>query len=668
MSRPFLRPHASQHLERRSNNGARVEDVMSGRYATTRPGRPLPSTSSGSAGASDHIILPIINDDYSQWHHPLSVDDGQRGASSTWSTSARAEISATSLLHSHSDPLSRISDSDNMQRYQPYTRPGSLPRYTQESDKLQPVKFSDSLTSPQTGTFLAKVPEKNAPGIPHRSHDYSPPSPVLASNRADYRFLRLRDSLANILDYHRRLPPLNVDREGRRSPSLRRPHIRYRATSPDNEDRHEDILSRYQLPTPPRNSPLHPSPLPPNFRGFSDEYRPWRSRYNYPPREVSRERDHRDVRGTPRGLPTPISNSPVHIALLEDSYSNDRIPASNIAGTSLEMADSTRARNDGFTHHKILHSAYEDPGSPPQNSSDGHKVFGPSQNKKIAASSRSLPTPIRIDLPMREAPFDSNHSNERFQTLGVSTISMANDAPIRDGPHDGMQLLDGSAYEPPSPPNVPRPRIVTLPISGPQAASTSYGPPTSEDEEVDQLVEDNPHPAPVYSRFQFMPGNTTSRTYKTIFYPNDKGPPISPWNTRVMMALTDPDHCNIYGDIRRMHFREKRSKLGTVAPGHVSGLQFFYDSSMSDTVQNSPYPRSLLFSNDHFFHQRAVEIEDPLSPESNSVPSDVHDHTATFILSSSTITDEATASPELDSLADELDLINLDRENGEPKA
>ncbi|KAK0495549.1 hypothetical protein EDD18DRAFT_245990 [Armillaria luteobubalina] len=574
MSRPFLRPNASQH----PNNGARVEDIMSGRYATTRPGRPSPSTSGGFTGASDHITLPIINDDYSQWHCPLSGDNGQRGASSTWPTSAHPEISPTSLFHSHPDPLSRFSDSDNRKRYQPYTRPGLLRRYTRESDKLQPVKFSTSVTSPQT--FLAKGPEKNALGIPHHNHEYSPPSPVLASIGANHRFLGLRDSLANTLDHHRRLPPLNVDREGRRSPFLRRPHIRYRATSPDIEDRHEDTLNRYQLPTPPENSPLHPSPLPPNFRGFSDDHRPWRSRYNYPPREVSRERDHRDVRGTPKGLPTPISNSPVHRTLLEDSHSVDNIPPSNIADMSLGMADSTRARNDGFTRPKVLHSAFED------------AVFGPSQNKKIAASSRSLPAPIN-DLPIREALFDSNHSKERFQTSGVSTTSMTTDTPIHDSPHDGMQPPDGSVYEPPSPPNVPQP-IVTLPISGPQAASTSYGLPTSDDEEVDQLAEDDPQPAPVYSRFQFMPRNTTSRTYKTIFYPNDDGPPISPWNTRAMMALADPDHSSIYDDIRRMHFHEKCSKvdsLDTVEPGRVSRPQLFYDSSMSETVQNSPYPR-----------------------------------------------------------------------------
>ncbi|PBK83852.1 hypothetical protein ARMGADRAFT_620132 [Armillaria gallica] len=360
MKRPFLRPHSPQHLERRSHNGARVEmNVMSGRQATNRPS---PSTSSGSSGASDHILLPIVDDDYSPWHHLLPADNDQRGASSTWCTS-RAEISGSSLLHSHSDASSRISDADNRQRYQPYSRPGPLLRYTQDSDELRPAKFSDGLTSPQTGTFLANDPEKYTLARIHRhSRDYSPPSPLLTLNEADHRFLGLRDSLANIPDHpdhQRRLSPLNLDREDLRSPSLRRSY-RYEATSPDSEDyrhRHEDLLSRYQLPTPPENSPFHPSPLPPNFRGFSDDHRPWRLRSNYPPREVSRERDHRDVRATSRGLPTPTSNSPVYKALLEDNYPNDRIPVSNIADMSFRMTDGTQHMQrqviQTFTHREI---------------------------------------------------------------------------------------------------------------------------------------------------------------------------------------------------------------------------------------------------------------------------------------------------------------------------
>ncbi|KAK0443463.1 hypothetical protein EV421DRAFT_518319 [Armillaria borealis] len=661
MSRPFLRPHAPQHLERRSHNGARVEmNVMSGRHATNRPS---PSTSSGSSGASDHILLPIIDDDYSPWRHPLPAGNDQRGASSTWRTS-RAEISDSSLLHSHSDPSSQISDADLRQRYQPYTRPSPLPRYAQDSDELQPANFSDGLISPQTDTFQANHPEKyTLAGIHHHSRDYSPPSPVLTLNETDHRFLGLRDSLASIPNHHRRLPPLNLDREDRRLPSLRRPH-RYETTPSDSEDRHEGLLSRYQLPTPPGNRSLHPSPLAPNFRGFSDDHRPWRSRSNYPPREVSRERDHRDVRATSRGLPTPISNSPVYKALLEDNYPNDRIPASNVSDISL-MTGGTRSRNDGFTHHRVLHSAYEDSNPPLRNSSYNDRVSRPSPTEKYASASKSLPSPIN-DLPLHEALFNLNHGNNRFQTSGVSTTLMASDAPVRDGPDNRIQS-DGSAYDPSSHPNVPQ-SISTLPVSSPQVAGMSYSPPTSDDEEVDQLVEDKPQSAG-YSRFQFMPGNTTSRTYKTVFYPGDKGPPSSPWNTRAMLVLTDPDHSTVYADIRRTRLLEKSSKadsLDTVAPGSMSGLHFFYDTSMSETVQNSPYPRSLLFSNDLFFHQRTVEIQEPPSPESNSV-SELHDHTAAFTSTSSTSTDAAAASPELDSLADDLDLINLDPENDEPK-
>ncbi|PBK79778.1 hypothetical protein ARMGADRAFT_1040549 [Armillaria gallica] len=100
---------------------------------------------------------------------------------------------------------------------------------------------------------------------------------------------------------------------------------------------------------------------------------------------------------------------------------------------------------------------------------------------------------------------------------------MANDALARDGPYNEMQP-NGSTYELFSPDG---PQLITnLPVSKPHMVGTLYSPPTSDDEDIDQLVEDKPQSAPVnagYSRFQFMPGNTTSQTYKMVFYPGDKG-------------------------------------------------------------------------------------------------------------------------------------------------
>ncbi|KAK0199922.1 hypothetical protein DFS33DRAFT_1388221 [Desarmillaria ectypa] len=673
MSRPFLRPHSPQPLERRARNGARVDmNVRSGRHATNRPS---PSTSSGSSGTSDHIQLPIIDDDYSPWRHPPPAGDNQRGASLSWRSSP-VEISGSSLLHSHSDLSSRISDADNRQRYQPYSRLGPLLRYTPDSDEQRPGNFRDGVTSPHTDTFVANDPEEyTMAGIHRNSRDYNPPSPVLDLNEGERRFLRPRDSFANLANHHRRLPPLTLDREDPRLPSIRRPH-RYEATSPGNESyrpHHEDLssLSRYQLPTPPGSSSLHPSPLAPNFRRFSDDHRPWRSSLTYHPREAPRERDHRDVRATSGGLPTPISDSPVYKALLNDDYPNlnDKIFTSNTPDISSRMAYGTRVRNDGYTHNRVLRSAYKDSNQSLQTGSHSDRLFRPSPNEEYAVASGSLPSRID-DSPMQEALFDLNHGNNRFQTSGTSTTSTASDVSVRDGLHHRMQP-DGSTHEERGRHIVPQP-IAAVPVSAPlqfQVTGISYSPPTSDEEEVDQLVEDKPPTARVdtgYSRFQFMPGNTTSRTYKTVFYPGDKAPPSSPWNARAMLVLTDLDHSNVYADIRRTQLLEKNSQvdsLATVPP--VCGLHFFYDPSMSETVQNSPYPRSLLFLNDPFFNSPTVQIQIPPSP-SDFVP-EANDRIIAFPSTSSTIMDEAIAtSSELDSLADDLDLINLDPGNDKP--
>ncbi|KAK0462658.1 uncharacterized protein EV420DRAFT_1735533 [Desarmillaria tabescens] len=195
-----------------------------------------------------------------------------------------------------------------------------------------------------------------------------------------------------------------------------------------------------------------------------------------------------------------------------------------------------------------------------------------------------------------------------------------------------------------------------VPVSEPlqsKVTGMSYSPPTSDDEEVDQLSEDKPKSGPVntgYSQFQFMPGNTTSRTYKTVFYPgDDKALPSTSWNTCAMLALTDPDHSTVYADIRRMQQLEKDSL--TAIP-RASEFHFFYDSSMSDIVHNSPYPKSLLFSNNPFLDAHIVEIQEVSFP-GNSVL-ETHGPIPAFTSTSPTAMDEViSTTSELDSLTED---------------
>ncbi|KAK0450374.1 uncharacterized protein EV420DRAFT_1482881 [Desarmillaria tabescens] len=654
---PFLEPHPPRSLERRTHNGAKVEmNVSSRRHAANRLS---PTTSSDSSGASDHILLPPIDGDYSPWRHLPPAGSDQRGASSSWCSSP-IEISGRSLLHSHSDRLSRVSDTDNRQRYQPYSRPRPLLRYTQVSDEQLPGNFRDDSTSPP-GTLLGNDPEENVmTGIHRRNSCHSNPPPPVLDVEGGRRSARLHDSFVN---RDRKLPPLVLDREDLRLPPVRRPY-RYKATLPESEgyrSRHEDLprLSRHQLPTPPGSSS---SPLAPNFRGFSDHHRPWRSSLIYQPREASRERDHHDVRATSGGLPTPVHDSPMDQALLDDSYPNDRISTLIPFFMLSRMTYGKRERNDGYTRDRVLRDAHEDSNQSLLNSSHNDKVFGSSTNKECAAASRSLPSPID-DLPMNEASFDLNHGNNRSRMSGTSTTSTASDASVRDSPRRRIQL-DGAHEESG---HVPQ-SIAAVPVSAPlqsQVIGMSYSPPTSDDEEVDQLSEDKPKSGPVntgYSRFQFMPGNTTSRTYKTVFYPgDDKASPSTPWNSRAMLALTDPDHSTVYADIRRMRQLEKDSL--TAVP-RTSEFHFFYDSSMSDIVHNSPYPRSLLFSNDPFLDSYTVEIQEVSFHDNSAL--EAHDPIATFTSTSSTVMDEdIAATSELDSLTDDLDLINLDPRNSD---
>ncbi|KAK0462659.1 uncharacterized protein EV420DRAFT_1735534 [Desarmillaria tabescens] len=421
---PFLEPHPRQSLGKRVHNGAEVEMNVRSRYHAVN--RLSPSTSNGSSGASNHILLPPIDGDYSPWRHLSPTGDDQRGASSSWCSSP-TEISGSSLLHSHSDRLSRVSNADNRQRYQPYFRSRPLLRYTQDSDKQLPENFRDNSTSPP-GMLLGNDPEENVMTRIHR-HDsrHSSPPPHVLDMEGGRRSVRLHDSFVN---RDRKLPPLVLDREDLRLPPVHRPY-RYEATSSENEgyrSLHEDFpsLSRHQLPTPPGSSS---SPLAPNFRGFSDHHRPWRSRPIHQPQEASREKDHRDVRGTSRDLPPPIYDSLMDEALSDDNYPNDRISTSIPFYMLSRMTYGTQERNEGYTHDRVLHSAYEDSNQSLLNSSHSDKAFGPSTNKEYAAASRSLPSPID-DLPMNEASFDLIHGNNRSRMSGTSTASTNSDASV----------------------------------------------------------------------------------------------------------------------------------------------------------------------------------------------------------------------------------------------
>ncbi|KAK0433390.1 uncharacterized protein EV420DRAFT_1690988 [Desarmillaria tabescens] len=608
-----------------------------------------PSTSNGSSGASNHILhVPPIDGDYSPWRQPISHSDDHSAHQRAWCSSTPNENLWQLLLHSHSDRLSRVSNADNRQRYQPYFRSRPLLRYTQDSDKQLPENFRDDSTSPP-GTLLGNDPEENVMTRIHR-HDsrHSSPPPHVLDVEGGRRSVRLHDSFVN---RDRKLPPLVLDREDLRLPPVHRPY-RYEATSPENEgyrSLHEDFpsLSRHQLPTPPGSSS---SPLAPNFRGFSDHHRPWRSRPIHQPQEASREKDHHDVRGTSRDLPPPVYDSLMDEALSDDNYPNDRISTLIPFYMLSRMTYGTQERNEGYTHDRVLHSAYEDSNQSLLNSSHSDKVFGPSTNKEYAAASRSLPSPID-DLPMNEASFDLIHGNNRSRMSGASTASTNSDASVHDSPRRRMHL-DGAHEEAG---HVVQPNAA-VPVSEPlqsKVTGMSYSPPTSDDEEVDQLSEDKPKSGPVntgYLRFQFMPGNTTSRTYKTVFYPgDDKALPSTPWNTRAMLALTDPDHSTVYADIRRMQQLEKDSL--TAIP-RASEFHFFYDSSMSDIVHNSPYPKSLLFSNNPFLDAHIVEIQEVSFP-GNSVL-ETHGPIPAFTSTSPTATDEVVSTTsELDSLTED---------------
>lgn len=662
--RHFLKPQAPLPRDRMVR--ARVRMNFGGRRQA--PNRSSSSASSGSSGASDHILLPVVGDDESHWRHPLSARDDQHDKSPSWWPSSN-EFASSSRLEDisdsrpHSVPLSRIPYLDNRQRYQPYSRPAPPLRNTQDRSRL-PVNFHDNSISPRTDSSLADDPENYTVTTIHHN---SLPSPVRNSNEENHRFDGRRDSFASI-NRHRVLPPLTFDRENFRLPSSHRPYM-YEAPTPDSEDyrgRHKRF-SRYQLPTPPESSSLHPSPLAPNFRGFSDD-RSWRTgTSHYPARDASssRERCHRDDRVTSGGLPTPIGDSPLHRVLFDDDYPNDRISISSTADILLRVTGEVAGMrglvpNNGHTRPEVLRRAYECPNQSLRNSD---RVYRPSSNRDCTATSTSLPSPID-DLPVHAALLDLNHTNDRFPTSATSTVLTSNITAC-DGPHDRTQS-EGSTDEESSRPSSPQP-IVTPSVSEPlqfQVAGTSYSPPTSDEKEVDELVEDKPVDKG-YSRFQFMPSNVSSRTYKAIFYPGDNGPPSSPWNGQTMLVLADPDHSTVYTDIGRARLLEKMRQVDSlVTVASTSGLQFFYDPSMSEMVQNSPYPRSLLLSNDPFLNSPTVEIQDCPFP-SNSVL-EMHDPTTEFASTSSSL-DEVFTTVELDSLAEELDLINLDPENDKPK-
>ncbi len=509
---PLLKSPTAQHPEPKSHNGAQVDMLATSKHHATN--RLSPPTSNGTFGVSPYILLTSIDDNHSPRGQRHRTDNDQRGTSSAWYSSL-AKIPGNSLLRSQSDTLSRISGANNKQRYQPYDRPVPLQRYAQNSDELRPANFNDGSTSRQTNALPVNVPNKCTPAeIHHPSRDHSPTSPSRILVKANHYVPSLQNSFVDIPNHNRKLPPLKLDREVLRLPSLRLPYS-YEATTPDSNDyyrrRHDGLLSRYQLPTLPTSSSFHPSRLAPNFRGFSDDRLPWRSSSNDFTRENLRDRDHPDARTTSRGLPVPVSASPVYETLLQF---HDRFPIPVVSDISLRATYDTQARDCNFAHHETLCNAYENPNSPLHNNTCNDRVPKPSPNMRRTTASGS-------------SPGGPNPDN--------SITITAKDAPARDGPHNETQP-NGSTREPFGP-DVPQ-SITTLPVSRPHMVGTSYSPPTSDDEEIDQLVEDKSQSAAVdagYSRFQFMPGNTTSRTYKTIFYPGDKGPPSSPWNTRTTM-------------------------------------------------------------------------------------------------------------------------------------
>ncbi len=509
---PLLKSPTAQHPEQKSHNSAQVDMLATSRHHATNQLSPL--TSNGTSSVSHHILLTSIDNTYSPrgQHHCASND--QHGTSSTWYSSL-AKIPGNSLLRSQSNMLSQISGVNNKQRYQPYNHPVLLQHYTQNSDKLWPVNFNDSSMSCQTNASLAHVPQKCTPAeIHHPSHNHNPTSPSHVLVKANHYIPRLHNSFVDIPNCNHKSPPLKLHREDLHLPSLCLPYS-YEATTPDSNNyyrcRHNGLLIQYQLPTLPTNSSFRLSRLALNFHGFSSDHLPWRSSSNDFTQENLWNRDHPDTRTTFQRLPDPISASPVHKTPLQ---CHDRFSTSVMSNISLRVTDNMQACDCDFTHHETLCNAYKNPNPPLHNNTCNDKAPKPSPSMRCTTASGSL----------SGGPNPNN-----------SITIMANNTLARNGPHNEMQP-NSSTCKPFSP---DRPQSITnLPVSRPHMVGTSYSPPTSDNEDIDQLVEDKPWSAPVnagYSQFQFMPGNTTSWTYKMVFYPGDKGPPSSPWNTCTIM-------------------------------------------------------------------------------------------------------------------------------------
>ncbi|PBL04198.1 hypothetical protein ARMGADRAFT_1070671 [Armillaria gallica] len=398
-----------------------------------------PSTLNGTSSVSHHILLTSIDNTYSPRGQRHCAGNDQRSTSSTWYSSL-AKIPGNSLLRSQSDTLSRISGVNNKQRYQPYNHPVPLQHYTQNSDELRPANFNDGSTSRQTNASPAYVPKKYTPAeIHHPSHNHDPTSPSHVLVKANHYIPRLHNSFVDIPNHNRKLPPLKLDREDLCLPSLHLPYS-YEATTPDIAD------SFYQQFIPSRSS--------------SNDFT-WENLQN---------RDHPDTRTTSRGLPDPVSASPVYETPL---WCHDRFSTSVVSDISLRATDDTQACDCDFTHHETLCNTYENPNPPLHNNTCNDKAPKPSPSMRRTTASRNLP----------DGPNPNN-----------SITIMVNDTPARDGPHNEMQP-NSSTREPFSP---DRPQSITnLPVSRPHIVGTSYSPPTSDDEDIDQLVEDKPRSAPV---------------------------------------------------------------------------------------------------------------------------------------------------------------------------
>ncbi|KAK0491930.1 hypothetical protein EDD18DRAFT_1109343 [Armillaria luteobubalina] len=442
--------------------------------------------SSGSFGTLDRALLSAVYCDDSQQRSLPPAGNERHGASS----SLYAEPSDSSLHPPRSYPWLRASDTDNMRRHL-YYRPKPLQRYVHIGDESLPWMFHDSSTSP-----LAAVPpaiasdEDMSAGNQRRNGCYSGP-PVSVSDvvEGSCRTARLHDSFIN---RDRRLPPLIFNCEVYPLPT----HVS-----------HDDVfltLSPHQLPTTPGSGSTS---LVPNFHGFSDHCRHWRSSAICRPCDAPQEREDHDVKAASGVQPT----------LDNDGLSDQPLSNGSHSDNIFHLPDDTHAAS-------------------------------------IKPSSGSFE-----DLPTNGALIDLNRRSSKPRTSGMTVTSIVIDASLGDSAHHRMRFA-GIHEESGS---MSYSIAEVLPVSTPsrsQVSGMSYSYPSSGCEEVDQLSGDKSKLGPVdmgYCRVQFMPWNTTSRTYKMLIFDfeNDESPLarlILSGNMHAMLAFANPNQ-----------YRLCRNRLGT---------------------------------------------------------------------------------------------------------